>query len=130
MANGVSMSSFRSTRCWGDDDDYNGKHAIRAEELGNWLAGQPIPGMGAREMIDPATYQDDLDGRTGFIFFKDYWQRDGETFQNRSGDHIDLWNENRTTGNWFSWSRNLQEALSSSVSDRNQAKGIWFWQVE
>lgn len=130
MANGLSISSFKGTRCWGDSSAFAGKHAIRAEEVANWLAGLPIPGMGKREKIDPTKYQSELDGRTGFIFYKDYWQRDGESFKNRSGDHIDLWNKNRSTGEMFAWQRGLSEWLSSDVSDRNQAKDVWFWQVD
>lgn len=47
--------------------------------------------------ISPGSFQDELDGTTGVIFFKDYWQRGKESYENRSGDHIGLWNKDRIT---------------------------------
>ena len=123
----VDLSGLSATRCWGDTSKYNGKHIIRAEEFGNALKRQSLPGLGKLQTVDAGGYQTALSGKRGIVFFKDYWQRSGETIANRSGDHIDLWNQNRTTGYWFSWSRNFWESLSSDVSDRNKSREIWFW---
>ncbi len=130
LSNGISMGSFTGVRCWGDKGSNNGKHAIRAEEVAKWLKRQPIPNMGRTEIIDPKKYQSLLRNKTGFIFFKDYWTRSKETFENRSGDHIDLWNKNRTSGNWVSWSRDLWEWALDDVSDRNASKAVWFWHYQ
>ena len=77
-------------------------HVIRAEELANSLTQYPIAGI---QKVEPKAFKDKLAGRTGIIFFKDYWQREingkKEEFRNRSGDHIDLWNGSRLT-DWFS----------------------------
>lgn len=32
-----------------------------------------------------------MNERTGIVFFKDYWQRNTDFGENRTGDHIDLW---------------------------------------
>ena len=83
-------------------------HVIRAEELANGLTKYSIAGLQKVEKVEPKMFRDKLAGRTGIIFFKDYWQRevDGkkEEFRNRSGDHIDLWNGSRLTA-WTSWFR-------------------------
>jgi hypothetical protein len=80
-----------------------------------------------------------ISGLTGDIFFKDYWQRTvngkKESFRNRSGDHIDLWNGSRIT-DWFSWVRIHMRfgnfgvhSLRGDVSDFKESKAIWFWSV-
>jgi hypothetical protein len=101
---GVDLSGIRATRCWNDTSKYNGKHIIRAEEFGNALKRSPtsLLGLGAIQKAKPGKFQAELKGKRGIIYFKDYWQRQNETFANRSGDHIDLWNQNRTTGYWWS----------------------------
>lgn len=126
----VDLSGFKGTRCWNDSGNYNRKHIIRAEEFANWLSRAPLKGLGATVKADPAKFEDDLKGKKGIIFFKDYWQRGNESFANRSGDHIDLWDRHRTTGYWFSWSRDFTEWISGgTVSDQNKSKEIWFWSI-
>lgn len=78
--------------------------------------------------VNPARFQDELKDKTGVIFFKDYWQRGNETFENRSGDHIDLWNQTRLTGRPM-WLREINEFFGAQ-SDLNKAKEIWFWEVK
>jgi sugar phosphate isomerase/epimerase len=126
---GIDLSGFRGTRCWNDDGNYNRRHIIRAEEFAKSLKGNPLVGMAPMETAEPGKFQSQLDGKTGIIFFKDYWQRQNETPANRSGDHIDLWNMNKTTGYWWSWSRDFAEWMTSSVSDRNNSREIWFWRI-
>lgn len=84
--------------------------------------------LGKVEKINPSTFQDDLDGRTGIIFFKDYWTRGNESFSNRSGDHIDLWNKNEITSSSM-FVRGIIEFFGR-VSDLNESKEIWFWEVK
>ncbi|PKF78954.1 hypothetical protein CW749_13350 [Vibrio sp. vnigr-6D03] len=122
---GVSTKNVKGAKCW----SHNGsKHIIRAEEMAQWLKKAKIGGLGKPEKISPTTFQDDLAGRTGIIFFKDYWQRGSESFENRSGDHIDLWNKNEITSSsmlsrWF-----LE--LFNRVSDLNDSREVWFWEVK
>ena len=82
------------------------------------------------EVLDVARAEEeaDLAGRTGVIFFKDYWTRGNEPFANRSGDHIDLWNKSRISGASMLY-RALIEMLGL-VSDLNKSKAVWFWEVK
>lgn len=122
---GISMNSFKGNKCWSHSGK---KHALLANDLANWLATTPPSGIGKKEKITPGSFQDELDDRTGIIYFKDYWRRGSETFNNRSGDHIDLWNENEITGGSMLY-RSIIEALGF-VSDLNKSKEIWFWEVK
>jgi hypothetical protein len=129
LNNGFTMQSFRGARCYGDSSRNAGKHIIRAEELANWLRRSPIPGMGPTQEVAPENYTAELDGKTGIIFFKDYYTLGNQRFENRSGDHIDLWNGSRTTGNWFQWTRELQEDIGVA-DDREASREIWFWEIK
>jgi len=130
ISSGISLSHFKGARCWSHGGT---KHMLRAEELAKALAKSPPNGFGAKQSITPADFQSLLKDQTGVIFFKDYWQRGSgkrkETFANRSGDHIDLWNKDAITGSSM-WMRSVLEFFSSSVSDLNQSKEIWFWEVK
>lgn len=124
-ATGVSLTSFEGARCWNHDGE---KHILRAEELGAWVGANRFAGRGKTLALDAATFQDRIHGKTGIIFFKDYWRRGSESFANRSGDHIDLWNGNRLGGAWFRYSRGLQEMLGI-VSDLNDSRRVLFREV-
>lgn len=112
-------------KCWSHEGM---RHILLAEELAQWLCKANIGGVGKVEKISPKTFQKDLDDRTGIIFFKDYWQRGNENFANRSGDHIDLWNKNKITSSSM-FTRGFLELLGR-VSDLNEAKEVWFWEVK
>ncbi|MEE3660510.1 T6SS effector amidase Tae4 family protein [Brenneria sp. g21c3] len=93
------------------------------------LNSAPIPGIFPAVKVDVKNFEQVLGEQTGIIFFKDYWHRRNESFANRSGDHIDLWNSSRLTLRssyfriqWgFSW--------EGQFSDFFDAKEIWFWKV-
>lgn len=116
-----------ATHCWHHKKSEG--HILRAEELAGGLSRLTILGVGSRLVVDSAKFEKTLKGKTGIIFFKDYWQRQGETSRNRSGDHIDLWDERRLTTitSWF------QIQLGISVdgywSDFGKSKTVWFWPV-
>lgn len=116
-------------KCWSHT---GARHVILAEDLAGWLAKSPPPGFGKPEKIPPTTFQKALAGRTGMVFFKDYWQRSTksgkESFENRSGDHIDLWNKNRITEGSMAY-RAVIEFLGL-VSDLNKSREILFWEVK
>ncbi|WP_418064604.1 T6SS effector amidase Tae4 family protein [Serratia rubidaea] len=63
------------------------------------------------------------------IFFKDYGQRRGESFRNRSGDHIDLWNGDRLTTKTSYFRIQWGISLAGRFSDFFKSKEIWFWRV-
>lgn len=112
-------------RCWSHS---GAKHVLTAEHIAKWLKNAPPSGFGKAESIDASKFQSTLSGRTGVIFFKDYWQRSGETEQGRSGDHIDLWSKSRITGGSMFY-RSVIE-LFGLVSDLNKSKEVWFWEVK
>lgn len=126
IQSGISLSHFKGTRCWSHSGP---KHLLRAEELAKALDKSTPNGFGTKEAVKPADFQSLLKGKTGVIFFKDYWRRGKESFANRSGDHIDLWNKDAITGSSM-WMRSIVEFFSSSVSDLNQSKEVWFWEVK
>lgn len=111
-------------KCWSHS---GAKHVILAQNLANWLSSSPPDGFKPKETIKSSNFQSTLSGRTGVIFFKDYWQRKGESQEGRSGDHIDLWNKSRITGASMIY-RTIIEFFGL-VSDLNKSKEVWFWEV-
>lgn len=98
---GVSFASFRGPRC--EFGPRGGGMVLRAEPLANWLRTRPFAGCPSSESGPGKDFQQRLSGRTGIVFFKDYWRRDGE--KHLTGDHIDLWNRNRLTPSFETFAR-------------------------
>lgn len=103
-------------------------HYIRANELANRIASANLPGVGPIEKYvgaEAADYYPHLFGRTGIIFFKDYWKRSSDGGR-PTGDHIDVWNGYRSSAKWllewFSW--------LGYYSNYANAGEIWFWEVK
>jgi len=125
IRSGVNLSTYKGSKCW----SHTGiKHSLLANDLANWLATNTLPNFGKREKIPSGSFQETLKGRTGVIYFKDYWQRSKENFDRRSGDHIDLWNKNEITSSSMLY-RSIIE-LFGFVSDLNKSKEVWFWEVK
>ncbi|NHH89613.1 type VI secretion system amidase effector protein Tae4 [Pseudoalteromonas sp. MB47] len=125
IKSGVSTAGAKVKKCWGHAGM---KHILLAEEMASWLKTSNFNWLGDLQKINPKTFQDDLDGKTGIIFFKDYWQRGSESVTNRSGDHIDLWNEDQITSGGM-LTRSIYEFFGV-VSDLNNSKDIWFWEIK
>lgn len=123
--NGIKTSNSKAKKCWGHDGQ---KHILLAEEMAHWLNSQPFQWLGKCETIDPKKFQKSLAGKTGIIFFKDYWTRGNESFRNRSGDHIDPWNKDEITSSGMLF-RDILELLGR-VSDFNDSKEVWFWEIK
>ncbi|VWD37345.1 hypothetical protein BLA17378_07783 [Burkholderia aenigmatica] len=80
-----------------------------------------------------------MKGRTGIIQFSRYWSRDGESSDNASGGHIDLWNGSRLTVSsapdavaTLSRILGYQEFLPGTHlgwSDLRNSKQILFWEI-
>jgi hypothetical protein len=103
-------------------------HFINASQLANALTHANIPGIGPVEKItgtEAAHYYPKLFGRTGIIYFQDYWKRSSDTGR-ATGDHIDVWNGYRSSAKWllewFSW--------VGYYSNYANAGEIWFWEVK
>lgn len=125
IKSGINTSSFAAKKCWSHPGR---KHTLLAEELAHDLAKRPPPGFSRMKKVPAGSFQSQLSGKTGVIFFKDYWQRGKESFASRSGDHIDLWNENKITGSSM-FVRSVYEFFGA-VSDLNKSKEVWFWEVK
>lgn len=125
---GADLGKLKDIRhCWQPPKSEG--HVLAAEEIAQALSQAKIPGLHAVKKIKPKDFEDDLEGQQGIIFFKDFWRRGNETFGNRSGDHIDLWNGRRLT-NWLSYPRiQLGFSIEGSFSDYHESKEIWFWKV-
>ena len=125
IKSGISTQGAKVKKCW----SHSGmKHILLAEEMANWLRTSNYSWLGKLEKINPKSFQNDLEGRTGIIFFKDYWQRGSESFDNRSGDHIDLWKKDEITGSSM-FVRSILEFFGR-VSDLNASYEIWFWEIK
>lgn len=123
---GIDMSKCPSSyKCWSHSEP---KHVLLAENLAKWLSLSPLQGFGQIEKIEPATFQKILSGKTGVVFFKDYWKRKGESEDGRSGDHIDLWSKNRITEGSMTYRAVIE--FFGFVSDLNKSREIWFWEIK
>lgn len=122
---GASTVNAKVKKCW----SHTGmRHILLAEEMANWLNKSNIGGLGKVEKVDPKKFQDKLGNRTGIVFFKDYWQRGNESLNGRSGDHIDLWNKSEITSSGM-FARSVYEFFGA-VSDFNDSKEVWFWEIK
>jgi hypothetical protein len=125
---GVEMKSFKGVTVSVDGN----RLAIRAEELANWLKSQPFCGLPQKpEDISGEEWDTKIQGRTGIIFFKDYWKRPGE--KTPSGDHIDLWNGSRLTSRLTSFielTLGIRESTFLELSNFGKGSQILFWEVK
>jgi hypothetical protein len=125
IKSGVVTNNARTRKCWSHT---GAKHILLAEEMAVWLKESSLHWLGMLELVKPTSFQEDLNNKTGIIFFKDYWQRGNESLSSRSGDHIDLWNKDKITSGGMT-SRAIYEFFGV-VSDLNESKEIWFWEVK
>lgn len=129
---GIQMKSFK-----GASVNVDGKKlAIRAEELATWLKKQPFCGLPASPtIVTGPDWTKKIKGRTGIVFFANYWMRDGE--RQASGDHIDLWNASKLTASglmgsmqsFLRFTANIG-AISGLYSDLGKSTEILFWELK
>lgn len=87
-------------------------HARGAESLANWLWKKKQLGA-PKKYSNSAADRTSLLGKTGIIFYKDFYYQPTDREGHPSGDHIDLWNRGLTrTGDYF-----------------YRAKEVWFWEL-
>lgn len=125
---GADLSKLSGVRyCWQHPKSEG--HILAAEEMAKALSRANVPGLQRVQKVKPEDFEDVLAGQQGIIFFKDFWRRGSETFGNRSGDHIDLWNGRRLT-DWLSYPRiQLGFSIEGTFSDYHESREIWFWKV-
>jgi len=134
--NNIKLKSFKGAKCWHECPTGKNIHVIRAQELANWLNKQPFPGCPKPLHLKGENFREKLNGKTGIIFFKDYWQRNGEIGDTRTGDHIDLW-DGRGVDKLASQSQ-LANFLTNTLglfwdgwySDKNKSKQVLFWEIK
>lgn len=132
---GVLLKSFKGTKCWAcpsNDSSGKGIHAIRAQELATYLGTRPFAGCPAPQRFTGSTYEAAVKGKTGIIFFQDYWQRQGES--GRTGDHIDLWRESKlaSIGGALTFIRQTFPSIAENyleMSDLRRASEVLFWEI-
>lgn len=132
---GVELKRFNGTKCWHCPEE-EPIHAIRAQELSNWLINTaPIEGMLPPKFLSGENFEEYVEGKTGIIFFKDYWQRSSESGNTRTGDHIDLWKKNKLASiGWF-WTAVRRNAPQFSedyldMSDLRKSEQVIFWEIK
>lgn len=126
IKSGIDTNSLSGTKCWSHKEGK--KHILKAADLAIAIDKSLRLGFSRKEKILPGSFQSILKNKTGVIYFKDYWQRGKESFESRSGDHIDLWNKDEITGQGMIM-REVYEFFGV-VSDLNKSKEIWFWEVK
>lgn len=124
---GCDVTKLKAAFCWHSPKKEG--HILRAEELANALRISPFNGMAPWVKVTVKNFESVLRNERGIIFFKDFWRRGNETFANRTGDHIDLWNGERLTAR-FTWFR-IQWGfyVEGVASDFFNSREIWFWKV-
>lgn len=135
---GVEMKSFRGAAV-----QMNGRTtAVGAAQLAAWLKLQPFCGLPmSPEKATGADWQDKIRGKTGIVYFADYWARNaGEKTADRpTGDHIDLWNGSRLTATGMSFISTLGRRIglnsvgagtSWGYSDLGRSSEILFWDIK
>ena len=132
---GIEMKSFTGSSVLVN----NLKTAVGATQLANWLKLQPFCGLPKEpENITEKEWESKIKGKTGIVYFENYWYRTGET-KTASGDHIDLWNGSRLTASatnnvrrlgigsiqWLPWPLDAY-----NFSDLASSTKILFWKIK
>ncbi|MBL7128697.1 MAG: hypothetical protein ISS16_06895 [Ignavibacteria bacterium] len=127
---GIGLKSFKGQRCWNKCPSGKNVHAIRAQELANWLKTVPFKGCPNPKQYSGKNYEVNVEDKKGIIFFQDYWQRPNESGETRTGDHIDLWNKNElaSIGLFLTWIRSIFPDWFG-MSDLNKSKTVLFWEI-
>jgi hypothetical protein len=112
-------------KCWSHAGP---RHVILAENLAEWLSKSQPEGFSKPIKVNPVNFQKALSGKTGVVFFKDYWKRPGESDEGRSGDHIDLWNKSRITEGSMAYRAVIE--FFGFVSQLSKSREVWFWEVK
>jgi hypothetical protein len=135
---GIEMKSFRGASVTVDGR----KSAALALQLASWLKLQPFCGLPKEpESIAGLGWQDKIKGRTGILYFENYWARNAKEKADGkpTGDHIDLWNGSRltATGSSFFSTLGRRVGLNSvgagtdwGYSNLRDSTEILFWEVK
>lgn len=114
--------------------------AARASDLADWLNNTPCLGLPPISVnVTGKDWPTKVKGRTGILFFENYWTRPGETQARASGSHIDLWNGSRLTISGFAdgvatmgrylGRDSLFQGTEYGYSDLGGSTRILFWEI-
>jgi RHS repeat-associated protein len=139
IKSGISLNGYKGGTC--KDCSINQKHALNAEQLANFLVKSVnVEGMSKPVFLTGKNYESYVEGKTGIIYYADYWKRTSDKKDQRTGDHIDLWNTNtlasatgiggRTFRTWFR--RTFPEFSENHLdaSDLTKSKRVIFWEIK
>lgn len=142
---GIEMKSFTAKTIGVSPKDFgrveiNGKAtATLAVQLAAWLNKRPFCGLPQQpENITGEDWGKKIKGRTGIIYFEDYWMRTNDNESQPTGDHIDLWNGSRLTATGFSFISTTGRSLgideffpgtSYGYSNLSKSRKILAWEV-
>ncbi|ADG93415.1 conserved hypothetical protein [Arcobacter nitrofigilis DSM 7299] len=141
LNSGVSLKKTKAVKCWGEcpNKKYPSQHIIRATELAKWLEQKTqFKGCAKPKYYTGQTFKKFLDNKKGIIYFEDYWI-DHDV---RSGDHIDLWDDNELASGGYLGSLirnsmpNLVEAVtgflgdSTRITSLERSKRVIFWEID
>jgi hypothetical protein len=112
-----------------------GGHIIRATDLKIKIdASTKNVKTIIRTSLKGSTYESFVKGKTGIIYFEDYWHRPTDAEGVRTGDHIDLWDGNETAsdGAFWTWVRQTFPQLAEryNSSDLSKSKIVIFWEIK
>lgn len=117
----------KQRHCWHHKDSEG--HILAAAELADGLNKFAIAGVQKSIELTPENFKSKIAGKTGIIYFQDYWERTTDKKGSPTGDHIDLWNGSRIS-DWTSWIRIQMNIVIPGVwSDLENSKRVLFWQV-
>lgn len=132
---GVSFKSFVGPRC--AFGPHGNGMVLRAKALAIWLYSMPFKSCPASQVYEEKGFHKRLAGRTGIVFFQDYWARSTDKANSPTGDHIDLWNRDRLTPSMETFMRftlgisrvpNLNPFGSGNIySDLEKSRQVMFW---
>lgn len=128
--------TYEGKMCWGCPTGVNNTHPLLAQQFADWLKKKPFAGCPDVIRLTGEEFRNELDERTGIIFFKDYWRRKGESGDTRTGDHIDLWDGRgvdklASQGLGYNWLTNtLRISWEGFYSDKNKSKEVLFWEMK
>ena len=99
--------------------------------MASWLSLQPFCGLPQKpEDVTGKDWESKVRGRTGIVFFGGYWTRDGESADNASGGHIDLWDGEKMTGFGTGFRVRWNIVIPGIWSDLRKSKKIQFFPVK
>ena len=132
---GIKLNGYSGAKCESDCPlGKKGSHALRATELAYWLKDHTFEGMSEAINITGENFIGKIKNKTGIAYFEDYWQREGESGDARSGDHIDLWDTGTLASNgvFESWLRRTYPTAATHVglSDLSKSKKILFFEIK